>query len=223
MVIWHAPAMAQGYGGRTATVGVSEASEDVLLGETEYLSEARIADESMDGRPLGEIGVFKAPGVIVSGVQRGTETIRRDLETFEVRKGDRLILRAPTSELLTLASHESLKVGLRGTARLTAEEGSNVIVEAVVTPRKWTSGRALASMSLGRRFGLQVQQLLAHAMHRDALMRFVHGGEKCDDIGKTRTSHLMQREGAVLARAPGENRFGCRCLCRHLCRHGARP
>ncbi|MAW88725.1 MAG: SLC13 family permease [Phyllobacteriaceae bacterium] len=142
--------------GRRLLPDRGEASEDVLLGETEYLSEARIADESMDGRPLGEIGVFKAPGVIVSGVQRGTETIRRDLETFEVRKGDRLILRAPTSELLTLASHESLKVGLRGTARLTAEEGSNVIVEAVVTPRKWTSGRALASMSLGRRFGLQV-------------------------------------------------------------------
>lgn len=142
--------------GRRLLPDRGEASAGILLGETEYLSEARIADDSMDGRPLGEIGLFKAPGVIVSGVQRGTETIRKDIDAFAVKKGDRLILRAPTSELLTLASHESLKVGLRGTARLTAEEGDNVIVEAVVAPRKWTSGRALASMSLGRRFGLQV-------------------------------------------------------------------
>lgn len=132
------------------------ATSDILLGETEYLSEAHVTDDSLDGKALGGIAAFKAPGLIVTGIQRGGETVRKDLDAFELRKGDRVVFRAPTSEVLTLNGHEALTVGMRQAVRTKAEDSDHVVVEAVVTPTKWASGRALSSLSLGRRFGLRV-------------------------------------------------------------------
>ncbi|MDO6460236.1 SLC13 family permease [Granulosicoccaceae sp. 1_MG-2023] len=129
------------------------ASRGVLLGETQFLSEAQLLDDSYDGRPLGEIAELTRPGVLVSGIRRGSQTLRKALAEEPLQKGDRLILRAATSELLTLRDNEALRIGLGSSAD---SDDERITLEAVVTPTKSVAGRALASMSLARRFGLRV-------------------------------------------------------------------
>ncbi|NDV98538.1 SLC13 family permease [Salipiger sp. PrR002] len=126
---------------------------DQMLGETTFLSEAVLTDDSLDGTPLSEIAPFKRGGVRVIGLRRKGRALPAPLEEQELEKGDTVIFRAPTSELLTLHDDPALKIGLR---RGEPPEGELVTVEVVVSPRKASLGRSLGSMSLGRRFGVRV-------------------------------------------------------------------
>jgi di/tricarboxylate transporter len=136
-----------------------DATEDLLLGETEFLSEARLVNDHYDGRALGDINALKRPGIIVTGIKRSGQIIRRKLDEQILEKGDRLIIRAQTSELLTLAANEHLEMGIRGSSRQVEDA---IIVEAVVAPRKAQSGRSLSELSLGRRFGMHVLGVHRH-------------------------------------------------------------
>ncbi|ANT60657.1 potassium transporter TrkA [Salipiger sp. CCB-MM3] len=126
---------------------------DQMLGETTFLSEAVLTDDSLDGTPLSEIAPFKRGGVRVIGLRRKGRALPAPIEEQELEKGDTVIFRAPTSELLTLHDDPALKIGLR---RGEPPEGELVTVEVVVSPRKSSLGRSLGSMSLGRRFGVRV-------------------------------------------------------------------
>ncbi|MCA0995945.1 SLC13 family permease [Alloyangia pacifica] len=126
---------------------------DQMLGETTFLSEAVLTDDSLDGTPLSEIAPFKRGGVRVIGLRRKGRALPTPIEEQELEKGDTVIFRAPTSELLTLHDDPALKIGLR---RGEPPEGELVTVEVVVSPRKSSLGRSLGSMSLGRRFGVRV-------------------------------------------------------------------
>ena len=55
---------------------------------------------------------------------------------------------------------------------------------------------------------LRAQDLLAHAMHADALECLGDGRERADDLVFARAAHLVQRPGRVLAARPGDERFG---------------
>lgn len=130
-----------------------DAAQDFLLGETEFLTEVTLISEELDGTPLGQVAELKRPGIAVAGIRRGTELTRTGLDDFELRKGDTLILRAPTSEVLTLNDHKDFRVGLRSAQK---KSDDHIVVEVVVAPHHTTQGIPISSLSLGRRFGVRI-------------------------------------------------------------------
>lgn len=130
-----------------------DAAQDLLLGETEFLTEVALISEELDGKTIADLAELNRPGIVVTGVRRGTEVTRSDLNAFELKKGDVLIVRAPTSEVLTLNSLKDFRVGLRS-AQKKGED--HIVVEAVVSPRRTTQGIPISSLSLGRRFGIRI-------------------------------------------------------------------
>ena len=128
--------------------------------ETEFLSEIAIVDEgTFTEKPIGETGALKLPGLRILGLNRGGEVLRDDLEKITLRKGDRLIIAATSSELLTLAERKTLRLGL---ARSTAAPADPIVVEAVVAPQKASIGRRIAHLALGSRFGVRVLGVHRH-------------------------------------------------------------
>lgn len=133
---------------------------DLQNGEVEFLSEITVLDEGVfTEEPIGDIGALKLPGLRLLGVNRGGEVLREDLEEITLKKGDRLIVAATTSELLTLAERKSLRVGL---ARTVATPSDPIVVEAVVAPQKASIGRRIADLALGSRFGVRVLGVHRH-------------------------------------------------------------
>ncbi|MBY6005241.1 SLC13 family permease [Salipiger bermudensis] len=131
-----------------------EASDpDQMLGETTFLSEAVLTDDSHAGKPLAEVAPFNRGGIKVTGLRRKGQPLPGPLAEQVLETGDTVIFRAPTSELLTLHDDPALKIGLRRGEQTDAEL---VTVEVIVSPRKPSLGRSLRSMSLGRRFGVRV-------------------------------------------------------------------
>lgn len=129
-------------------------------GEVEFLSEITVLDEGVfTEEPIGDIGALKLPGLRLLGVNRGGEVLREDLEEITLKKGDRLIVAATTSELLTLAERKALRVGL---ARTVATPSDPIVVEAVVAPQKASIGRRIADLALGSRFGVRVLGVHRH-------------------------------------------------------------
>src|SRR5690606_27206681 len=96
---------------------------------------------------------FKLPGLRILGLSRGGEVVRDDLPERTLKKSDRLIIAATSSELLTLREKKSLRVGL---AQVTAQPSEPVIVEAVVAPQQANIGRRIANLALGSRFGVRI-------------------------------------------------------------------
>ena len=126
---------------------------DQMLGETNFLSEALLVDDSHAGKRLADVAPFNRGGVRVTGLRRKGRSLPSPLAEQTLEAGDTVILRAPTSELLTMHDNPSLKIGLRRGERPDTEL---VTVEVIVSPRKPILGRSLGSMSLGRRFGVRV-------------------------------------------------------------------
>ncbi|MCA0962976.1 SLC13 family permease [Salipiger bermudensis] len=126
---------------------------DQMLGETTFLSEAVLADDTHAGKALSEVAPFNRGNIKVSGLRRKGRALPGPLAEQVLETGDTLIFRAPTSELLTLHDDPALKIGLR---RGEQPDGELVTVEVIVSPRKPSLGRTLRSMSLGRRFGVRV-------------------------------------------------------------------
>ncbi|WP_417742414.1 SLC13 family permease [Salipiger sp.] len=126
---------------------------DQMLGETTFLSEAVLADDTHAGKVLADVAPFNRGNIKVSGLRRKGSALPGPLAEQVLETGDTLIFRAPTSELLTLHDDPALKIGLR---RGEQPDGELVTVEVVVSPRKPSLGRTLRSMSLGRRFGVRV-------------------------------------------------------------------
>ncbi|HBM59425.1 MAG TPA: SLC13 family permease [Citreicella sp.] len=139
--------------GRALLPDRDASNPDQMLGETTFLSEAALVDETHAGKTVGEVAALSRGGLRVLGLRRKGEPLRGTVADQVLEKGDVLVLRAPTSELLTLHADPGFRVGLR---RGEPAEGELVTVEVVVAPRKPNLGRSLREMSLGRRFGVRV-------------------------------------------------------------------
>ncbi|MBV7379171.1 SLC13 family permease [Maritimibacter dapengensis] len=124
--------------------------------ETAFLSEITILGTYPQiGQALGEIADLQRSGIRVTGVRRGSQIERRSLPDLVLQKGDVVILFAPTSELLTLAEQEGLRVGMRRSLEL--DPAAQVrVAEAIVTPSRRSSGVRIADLALGRRAGMRV-------------------------------------------------------------------
>ena len=124
--------------------------------ETRFLSEITIlASYGQIGAPLGEIADFERDGVQVKGVKRRGKINRSDLDDCVLQKGDAVIVVTTTSELLTFAKNEGLRVGMHRTSNLDADDDLS-IAEAIVTPKRHTVGRRIADLALGRNAGIRV-------------------------------------------------------------------
>ena len=122
--------------------------------DSEFLTEIAILDDKeFDGEPLKELAAFKLPRLRVLGLKRGGEVMRDDLPEKVLKKGDRLIVAATASEILTLNEAKHLRVGR---ARLGGTPAETQIVEAVVAPHRASIGQKLASLALGSRFGVRI-------------------------------------------------------------------
>lgn len=125
---------------------------DQLMGETSFLSEAIIAGEYA-GPTLADIGPFSRSGVEVISLRHEGEWHDEPAPDQPVVEGDKVIFRAPTSELLTMHYDAGLTVGL---SRDLIFEDDPVTVEVVVSPRKSIRGLDLSRMALGQRYGVRV-------------------------------------------------------------------
>ncbi len=124
--------------------------------ETPFLSEITILEDFAGiGQPLSDVADFQRSGVRVTGVRRGAEIERSALDERVLQRGDVVIVIAPTSELLTLAEHSGLRVGLRRSIELDPEAETRV-AEVIVAPSRHSAGVRIADLALGRRAGMRV-------------------------------------------------------------------
>lgn len=135
---------------------------DLSHSDTEFLSELTLLEEGKyTEQPLGEIGLFKLPGLRVLGINRGGRIQRDNLETVTLKKGDRLVVIGTSSQLLTLEEAREWRVGLPRRGQPPEEP---VIVEAIVAPNKASIGQRIGALGLGSRFGARVLGVHRH-MH----------------------------------------------------------
>ncbi|HLS68182.1 MAG TPA: SLC13 family permease, partial [Kiloniellales bacterium] len=95
------------------------------------------------------------------GIRRGGRMLRKALEEETLRVGDRLVLMATSSELLTLRQNEEVRIGTAKSVSPIRREGGDeeedkdkdkdeeVVVEAVLAPNSTMIGRALRASRLG--------------------------------------------------------------------------
>ncbi|MCO6385180.1 MAG: SLC13 family permease [Vannielia sp.] len=145
--------------GRFALPSRPDSDPGALMGEATYITEVAVLDNGLVGKALGQVPALNRNGMKVTGLKRRGETRRSELASQVLEAGDRLIVTATTSELLTLHEAAGLSVGLRRGDRF---EGEVAQVEVVVAPQKSHAGRSLRELSLGRRYGVRVLGVHRH-------------------------------------------------------------
>jgi len=130
------------------------------MADTEFLTEIAVLKEGeLTETPIGEIGAFRLPGLRILGLKRGSEVLREDVAAQVLKRGDRLIVAATSSEILTLNENDALRVGRARLGGMPAEAG---IVEAIVAPLRAATGQRLGDLALGSRFGVRVVGIHRH-------------------------------------------------------------
>jgi di/tricarboxylate transporter len=124
----------------------------MLGGESErkkFFTEAVIPpDSNLIGRDVSGVQLFQREGVRLIDVVRGDRSLRRNLKGVELQVGDRVILRTPMTELLSLQRDKSLKrLDQVGATETTT-------VEVLISPGTRMVGRRLGDLRLRRRYGV---------------------------------------------------------------------
>ncbi|MCC6305681.1 MAG: SLC13 family permease [Rhodobacteraceae bacterium] len=119
------------------------------------------------GRRLEEVDVFSREGARVIDVLRGDASLRRDLAAVVLEAGDRVVLRTPMSEVLSLKAHKDIRL-VDKLASVATET-----VEVLITPGCRMVGRSLGQMRLRRRYG--VYPLAVHRRNQNI-------GRQLDDL-----------------------------------------
>ncbi len=147
-----------------------------------FFTEVAVPEESdLIGEKLSEISLFKRGGARVIDVLRGDLSLRRNLGAVELRAGDRIVLRTPMSEVLSLQDNEKVSV----VDKLSSVETTTV--EVLITPGCGMVGRMLGDLRLRRRYGVY-----ALAVHR----RNQNIGRQMDDL-VVQVGDTLLLEGAM--------------------------
>ncbi len=110
--------------------------------ESAFLTELTVRKRSTQiGRRIGELALFRRPGVEPTAVKRLSTYIRHNVEEHELRAGDRIVTRLDLPELISLRSSEDWKVGIvrKGDVGPLGEQ----LVEATVAPSHPSIGNRL--------------------------------------------------------------------------------
>ncbi|AMU90235.1 MULTISPECIES: SLC13 family permease [Sphingopyxis] len=127
-----------------------------------FLSHLTLVPESvLVGRHIGDIALFRRPGLRLVGIQRGREIERRGLDQWILRAGDQLIVAASPAELASMAEARDFKTGLLGVGGGVATSGTARpedlrLVQAVISPSHPVIGRRLADIPLLSRLKVRV-------------------------------------------------------------------
>ncbi|MCC7321526.1 MAG: SLC13 family permease [Rubellimicrobium sp.] len=149
--------------------------------KAKFFTEAVIPPESnLIGREVLSVQLFKREGVRLIDVIRGDASLRRNLEGVRLEVGDRVVLRTPMTELLTLQRDRSL----RRVDQVSQVETTTL--EVLITPDCRMVGRRLGDMRLRRRYGVYPL-----ALHR----RDQNIGRQLDDV-VIRVGDTLLLEGA---------------------------
>ncbi|MFV0280280.1 MAG: SLC13 family permease [Rhodoblastus sp.] len=127
-----------------------------------FLSHLSLVPESaLAGRQIGDIALFRRPGLRLLGIQRGRGVERRGFEKWTLKGGDQLVVAASPAELASLAEAHDFKTGLMGVGGGVATAGAERpedlrLVQAVISPSHPVIGRRLADIPLLSRLKVRV-------------------------------------------------------------------
>ena len=128
--------------------------------ERRFLSQILIpSGSSLAGKTIAESGFAADKGYTVIDVFREGLSLRADLSSIVLRGGDRIVLRSPLSEMLTLREGGNVSLGSTAGARRNfepVEESETVLMEGVIGPQSRLVGRRLAGLGLARLYSVYV-------------------------------------------------------------------
>ena len=112
------------------------------------------------GKTVSETGFSAEKGFKVIDVFREGLSLRADLRDLSIQAGDRIVLRTPVSEVLTLKEAGSIAIGASASDARPAFEpiqtSETVIMEGVIGPQSRLIGRSLNGLGLARLYGVYV-------------------------------------------------------------------
>jgi di/tricarboxylate transporter len=119
-----------------------------------FLAEVVIPHGSLlIGQKLGEVAAFQRADGRAVDVIRGDNSLRRNLRDVELAAGDRVLLKTPVSEIMSL--REEAEVALPGAQEFEPiSTRETVIAEGLVGPNSRMIGRRVATLRLHRRYGV---------------------------------------------------------------------
>ena len=128
-------------------------------GKVFFLTEISVSAESrFAGKKLGAVKELNHPGIKLVALYRNGSTTRGVLGDQILQAGDRIVIKATMSEVLTLHGERGLDIlGVGG-----GESGKDhIIVEAVLAPGRGAAYRSVNDMRLGR-FGVRLLGISRH-------------------------------------------------------------
>ncbi len=111
------------------------------------------------GKKISETGFTAEKGFTVIDVFREGLSLRVNLKEIVLQAGDRMVLRSPVSEMLTLKEAGNVAIGAQANAPASFEPvqtTETVVMEGVIGPQSRLIGRRLAGLGLARLYGVYV-------------------------------------------------------------------
>jgi len=111
------------------------------------------------GKTIAQTGFSADNGFSVLDVFREGLSLRSQLKSLTLEGGDRVVLRSPASEMLTLREAGNVAIGAKANARPSFEPvqtSETLVVEGVIGPQSRLIGRRLAGLGLARLYGVYV-------------------------------------------------------------------
>lgn len=111
------------------------------------------------GKKISETGFTVEKGFTVIDVFREGLSLRANLKEIVLQAGDRMVLRSPVSEMLTLKEAGNVAIGAQANAPTSFEPvqtTETVVMEGVIGPQSRLVGRRLAGLGLARLYGVYV-------------------------------------------------------------------
>lgn len=140
-------------------------------------------DSPLVGKTISETGFSAEKGFTVIDVFREGQSMRSSLKALRLHGGDRMVLRSPVSEMLTLRDAGHVAIGAKANARPSFEPvqtSETVLMEGVIGPQSRLVGRRLAGLGLARLYGVYVL-----AIHRRGENMASHMDELRFEVGDT--------------------------------------
>lgn len=152
--------------------------------ERRFVSQILIPlNSDLIGKTIAETGFTVEKGFTVIDVFREGVSLRANLKEIALAAGDRIVLRSPVSEMLTLKEAGNVAIGSRGGSQSAFEPvqtTETVVMEGVIGPNSRLIGRRLAGLGLARLYGVYVL-----AIHRRGENMAQQMNELRFDVGDT--------------------------------------
>ena len=116
-------------------------------------------NSDLAGKKIAETGFTVEKGFTVIDVFREGLSLRNNLKEIVLQAGDRMVLRSPVSEMLTLKEAGNVAIGAQANSPTSFEPvqtTETVVMEGVIGPQSRLVGRRLAGLGLARLYGVYV-------------------------------------------------------------------